>query len=321
MISLKHSGFYGVLITLLVTISGVSTPLEGRDIESAQDARANTAGVDTLVTAEWLQEHLQDPGLVILDATVQVDFSDTGEILISSGRDGFDQGHIPTAQFADLTDDLVDTSSQYPYALPAPEKFASAMGALGVGDDSLVVVYSRDYSAWAARVWWMLRWIGFDNAAVLDGGLAAWNAAGQALSTEVASTAEKTLSVSLRPHVIADRDEVFAAISDEEIILIDAMPAEHYRGEMVMYGRAGHIPTAINVPTVFAEDGHFLAEQALQDLHPFDQDARVITYCGGGISASANAFVMHRLGYHDVAVYMNSLDEWAADSANPLEVN
>ncbi len=150
--SLKHSGFYGVLITLLVTVSGVSTPLEGRDIETAQNARANTAGVDTLVTAEWLQEHLQDPGLVILDATVQVDFSDSGEILISSGRPGFDQGHIPTAQFADLTDDLVDTSSQYPYALPAPEKFASAMGALGVGDDSLVVVYSRDYSAWAARV-------------------------------------------------------------------------------------------------------------------------------------------------------------------------
>lgn len=316
---LKHSGLYIVLIVMVASISGIWAPLG--DIVPARNALANATGVDTLVTAEWLHEHLEDPDLVILDATVQIDFSESGDVMISSGRDGFDQGHIPSAQFADLTDDLVDTSSRYPYAMPAPEKFASAMGALGVSDNSRVVVYSRDYSAWAARVWWMLRWIGFDNAAVLDGGLAAWTAAGFALSTEVANTAEKTMTVALRPHVIADRDEVFDAISDDAVILVDAMPAAHYRGEMVMYGRAGHIPTAINIPTVFAEDGHFLAEQALQDLHPFDHDARVIIYCGGGISASANAFAMHRLGYSDVAVYMNSLDEWAADPANPLDLN
>ena len=166
----------------------------------------------------------------------------------------------------------------------------------------------------------MLRWIGYDNAAVLDGGLNAWTSAGYPLSTDAAISVNEKLSVDLRPDLIADRDEVFAAISDDNVMLIDAMPTEHFRGEMVMYGRAGHIPTAINIPTVFAEDGYFLSDDVLQEIHPTDRNTRVITYCGGGISASANAFVMHRLGFSDIAVYMNSLDEWAADPGNPLSI-
>lgn len=252
---------------------------------------------------------------------MQIDFGENGELAISSGRNGFLEGHIPTAGFADLTSDLVDTASKYPYAIPAPEKFANAMATLGVGDNSYVVLYARDYSAWAARVWWMLRWIGFDNAAVLDGGLVAWTAAGFPISTEIVNRDVAALSVSLRPELIADRNEVFEAINNENVMLIDAMPVEHYRGEMVMYARAGHIPSAINIPNVFAEDGRFLPDDVLTDLHPFVRDKRVITYCGGGISASANAFAMFRLGFSDVAVYMNSLEEWTANSENPLTIS
>ncbi|MGC1439313.1 MAG: sulfurtransferase [Burkholderiaceae bacterium] len=241
-------------------------------------------------------------------------------MVISNGRDQYKNGHIPNAGFADLMSDLVDNTSEYPYAIPAPEKFAAAMAALGVGDTKFVVLYARDFSAWAARVWWMLRWIGFDNAAILDGGLNAWTAAGFPLDKQPAKVEKTTLSISLRPDLIAERDEVFDAISDKGVILIDAMPAAHYRGEMVMYGRAGHIPTAINVPTVFSDDGRFLSNEALSKLHPFDRDKRIITYCGGGISASANAFAMHRIGFYDIAVYMNSLDEWAANPGNPLSV-
>lgn len=166
----------------------------------------------------------------------------------------------------------------------------------------------------------MLRWVGFDNAAVLDGGLNAWTAAGYPLSTEVASKERESLSFALRPIVIAYSDEVFTAIGDDKLTLIDAMPAAHYRDEMVMYARAGHIPTAINVPTVFAEDGHFLTDHELEDMHLIDHDSRVITYCGGGISASVNGFAMHRLSFNDIAVYLNSLDQWTTDPANPLNV-
>ena len=140
------------------------------------------------------------------------------------------------------------------------------------------------------------------------------------MSAETVKKDKAELSVSLRPQLIADRDEVFAAIDDKNVLLIDAMPAAHYRGDMVMYGRAGHIPSSVNIPTVFSEDGYFLSDKTLDGLHRFDHDKRYITYCGGGISASANAFAMHRLGFTDVAVYMNSLEEWAANPENPLTV-
>jgi len=276
--------------------------------------------MESLVTADWLHHSFDDPNLVILDTTVQIDFDKDGNIVVSSGRDAYKKGHIPSAGFADLTSDLVDTDSPYPYAIPTPEKFASAMAGLGVGDKSRVVLYANGYSAWAARVWWMLRWIGVDDVAVLDGGLSAWTAAGYPLSTAPVERDRATLSVSLRPQLIADRDEVFAAIDDKNVVLIDAMPSAHYRGDLVMYGRAGHIPSSVNIPTVFSEDGYFLSDKTLHGLHRFDHDKRYITYCGGGISASANAFVMHRLGFTDVAVYMNSLEEWAANPANPLTV-
>jgi len=275
---------------------------------------------DSLVTAEWLHEHLHDPDLIVLDTTVQIDFDETGRVKISSGLEGYKNGHIPTAGFADLTGDLVDTSSDYPYAVPAPEKFSQAMAALGVGNHNRVVLYAREYSAWAARVWWMLRWIGFDNAAVLDGGLAAWTNKGYPLSTEAVVKDKASLSVSLRPELIADRDEVFDAIAEDSVVLIDAMPAAHYRGELVMYARAGHIPTAINVPTVFADNGFFLSDEVLATSHQIDREKRIITYCGGGISASANALALHRLGFTDIAVYTNSLEEWTVDPANPLTV-
>jgi thiosulfate/3-mercaptopyruvate sulfurtransferase len=175
---------------------------------------------------------------------------------------------------------------------------------------------------WAARVWWMLRWVGFDRAALLDGGLMAWKAEGRPLSNEPVSRPATQLTVALRPELIADRDEVFASINNDEVSLIDAMPAAHYQGEMVMYDRPGHIPGALNIPvfTLLDESGRFRPHDELASMIGGDRNARAITYCGGGISASANAFVMTRLGFTDVAVYTASLQEWAADPANPLQV-
>ena len=279
--------------------------------------------IDTLVTAGWLGEHLDDPDLVVLDCTVRVEMDEGGVFQILSGRADYDDGHIPTAGFADLMGDLADHGSPHRFAMPTPEQFSAAMGALGVGDDSRVVLYDRMGSAWAARVWWMLRWVGFDRAAVLDGGLAAWTAEGRPLSTEPASRPARQLTVSLRPELIADRDEVLSAVDDGGVWLVDAMPAPHYRGEMTLYDRPGHIPGASNIPasSLLDESGRYRPHDELAAMHDRDRDARVITYCGGGISASSNAFIMTRLGFTDVAVYAASLQEWAADPTNPLVVD
>jgi thiosulfate/3-mercaptopyruvate sulfurtransferase len=169
----------------------------------------------------------------------------------------------------------------------------------------------------------MLRWVGFDQAAVLDGGFGAWTAEGRPLSTEPASHQPKQLTPVLRPELIADRDEVFAAIKDDAVSLIDAMPESHFKGVMVLYDRPGHIPSAANISAMALLDatGRYRPRDELAALCVGDREARVITYCGGGIAASSNAFIMTRLGFTDVAVYMASLQEWAADPANPLEVD
>jgi thiosulfate/3-mercaptopyruvate sulfurtransferase len=277
---------------------------------------------DSLVTTEWLAEHLDDPDLVVLDCTVSVRPGEDGGFVVESGRAGYEAGHIPTAGFADLMGRLADGDSPNQYAVPTPEEFAAAMGALGVGDDTRVVLYDASMSAWAARVWWMLRWVGFDRAAILDGGLAAWRAEGRPLATEPVAEPVRVLTPAPRPRLIADRAEVLAAIDDDSVVLVDAMPEPHYRGEMTMYARPGHIPTAVNVAVTSMLDaaGHYRSADELAALFGTDPNDRVITYCGGGIAASSTAFVMTRLGYDDVAVYTASLQEWAADPANPMTV-
>ena len=276
--------------------------------------------MDSLVSAEWLHANLDAPDLVVLDASVTVAPDDNGGFQILNGRAAYDEGHIPTAGFADLMGALADDNSPNDYAVPAPEDFAAAMGALGVGDDTRVVLYDTTGGPWAARVWWMLRWVGFDNAALLDGGLDGWTSAGYDLSTDPADEPVRSLTVDLRPELIVEKEEVHAAISDESVDLIDAMPAAHYRGDFTLYDRPGHIPTATNAPSnaLLDDTGHFRAEQELDAMFSGDRDKRAITYCGGGIAASADAFIMTRLGYKDVAVYTASLQEWSAEPENPM---
>jgi thiosulfate/3-mercaptopyruvate sulfurtransferase len=290
---------------------------------SGAETQGTAPAMDSLVSAAWLEEHLDDADLVVLDCTVVIEADGGGGMRSLNGRARYDSGHIPTAGFADLLGDLSDRDSPFDFTLPSPEQFAAAMAQLGVDDDSRVVLYDASGSVWAARVWWMLRWIGFDRAALLDGGLNAWTAGGRPLSTEPVSRPAGQLSVNLRPELIADRDEVLASIDDDSVTLIDSLPPAHYRGETAMYERPGHIPGAVNVPVFSAldETGAYRSLDELASVFEGDRDGRTITYCGGGIAASSNAFVMTRLGFSDVAVYAGSLQEWTADPDNPMEID
>jgi thiosulfate/3-mercaptopyruvate sulfurtransferase len=280
--------------------------------EPAQQTPGAGQEMGTLVTAEWLSRHLDDPDLVVIDCTVTIEPDEAGGIRMVNGRASFESGHIPTAGFADLMGELSDADSTLEFAPVSPEQFVEAMARLGVSDDSRVVLYDANYSVWAARVWWMLRWVGFDRAALLDGGLNAWTAAGHPLSTE-----------NRRPERIADRNEVLESLGSDTVTLVDAMPGAHYRGEVAMYARPGHIPGALNMPSTLLldENRRFRPLDELEMLIDADQHARTITYCGGGISASADAFVLTRLGFTNVAVYAASLEEWAADPENPMETD
>lgn len=280
--------------------------------------------MDTLVSAEWLKTHINDPDLVVLDCTVVTvpDAKDSRGLRNVSGRPDYELGHIPNAGFADLKTELCKRSGPIEFDLLSPEEFCMAMGRLGVGDDSRVVLYDANYMGWAARVWWMLRWVGFDNAAILDGGLSAWTSTGNELSLDPVNRAVNTLTPRPRPELIAHHDEVLASINNEKVILIDTLPEAFYRGEMSIYPGAGHITGAVNIDglSLLDKKGHLLSKDELAAMHGFDSNARIITYCGGGIVASTDAFVLTRLGYDNVAVYMASLEGWTMDSGNPMKM-
>ncbi len=277
--------------------------------------------MDSLVSTRWLEKHLKDGDLVILDCTVHSEVDEKGGITNISGRKDYESAHIPGAGFADLMGPLRDhNNNSLDFALPSPEAFCDAMGRLGVGNNTRVVLYDTFASMWAARVWWMLHWVGFDRAAILDGGFHTWMKEGRPVSDEPATYVRRKLTPNMRPEVIANIDDVREAINDFHTVLIDTFDEPHYRGEQVFYGRAGHIPGAMNIPamSLINETGKYLAEEDLEAIHTGDKDLRYITYCGGGIMASGSAFLMSRIGYKDVAVYIGSLQEWAADAANPL---
>lgn len=311
-------------LVVLIAVSALVAPFASSQHQpDAVTATAQQAPVmDSLVTAAWLAEHLDEPDLVVLDCTVRVERNEDGSVRVESGRADFEKGHIPSAGFADLLGELSDGDSPLRFAVPTPEAFSTAMGALGVGDDSRVVLYDASGSVWAARVWWMLRWVGFDRAALLDGGMAAWTAEDRPLSTEPADRPAKQLTPAPRPRLIAERDEVLAATESGTVCIVDAMPEPHFRGQMAMYDRPGHIPGAVNIPVLalLDEAGRYRPLDELAAMHGCDRSARAITYCGGGIAASASAFIMTRLGFTDVAVYTASLQEWAADPDLPMVV-
>ena len=277
--------------------------------------------IEPLVTVQWLKTHLNDSDLVLLDTSVTINSDGKGGFNQVSGQEQYDLEHIPNAGFADLMGKL-SAESDVDFIMPSAEQFQKAMSELGVGDNSRVVLYSSNNNVWAARLWWMLRWAGFDNVAILDGGLKAWKNQGFELSTDKVTRSPQKFSLSLRPEMIADRDEVFASINNNQIELYDAMPGPHYQGIFSMYSRPGHIVSAKSLPSseLVEDSGLFRALDEVDLLLDGQQQNRTITYCGGGVAASSLAFTLFRLGYKDVAVYMGSLQEWSANQENPMTV-
>jgi thiosulfate/3-mercaptopyruvate sulfurtransferase len=281
-----------------------------------------------LISTDWLEDHLNDSTLRVLDATVHLKPKAEGGIEAVSGRGDFDREHVPGAAFADLIHDLSDRSTRMMFMLPAAERFAAAMEELGVGNDCKVVIYSSGHVMWATRLWWMLRAFGFENAGVLDGGFQKWKQENKAVSDVGASDRKAKFSAKFNSGLIANKDDVLAAVDGGigGVCIMDALPGALYEGTAPMnYGRHGHIKSAINVPAMDLTDpdtGVFLSPDRLKEkLAPAldDRVRGVVTYCGGGIAATADAFALTLLGKRNVSVYDASMQEWARDESLPME--
>ena len=306
-------GFTCIILTNLL-VTGCTA------VTKQQSDNMATPPMGSLVSTEWLSENLDQPDLIVVDSTVIVKMDEQGKMSNISGYSRYQQEHIPNARFADLKGAMSSHDSPLDFVMPTPRQFAAELGKLGIDNNSKVVIYSTDNHVWAARLWWMLRWAGLQQVAILDGGFAAWKAESRAISSQEPKFSEKKFKLALKPELIADRNQVFNAISDPAVRIVDALPAASYSGQFSMYARPGHIPTASNMPTsdLVNETGHYKSFDELDMMQEGNREQRVITYCGGGVAASGAAFTLHRLGFKNVAVYMGSLQEWAEDPKNPM---
>jgi thiosulfate/3-mercaptopyruvate sulfurtransferase len=285
-----------------------------------------------LVETSWLQQHLEDPGLRVVDCTHYLpnyfDESAARHIEKVSGRKNHENGHIPGSVFVDLRDDLCDPANdRFMYPMCSATQFAATMSRLGIGPDTRVVLYDDMLNIWAARVWWVLRSFGFEGAAVLNGGWKKWVSEGRPVTTVATTPAPAQFVCNPRSGLIADRSEVLAAIGQADTCLLNSLDPDEYAGRgTVRYKRPGHIPSSVNVSFLGLIDPATQTYLDADALHgQFEKVGalsadRVITYCGGAIAACSTAFAMSLLGVENIAVYDGSMTEWAADPSLPLAV-
>lgn len=278
-----------------------------------------------LVSTDWLAGHL-DNTVRVLDCTYHL-IPDPPRVYIAKpGREDFEAGHIPGAAFVDLQADLSRGDTGLRFMTPSPDAFAAAMGRIGVGAATRVVLYSTANVWWASRVWWLLRHFGFDNAAVLDGGFQKWKAEGRAVATgAAAAVAAASFPNRGDRGLMADKGDVLAAIGDGGVCTVNALRADQHSGTGgVAYGRPGHIKGSVNVPAMHLIDPVTNAFRSPAEIRAAFAaigalDRPVIAYCGGGIAASADALMLTMLGHDKVRIYDASLSEWATDPSLPME--
>jgi thiosulfate/3-mercaptopyruvate sulfurtransferase len=280
-----------------------------------------------LISTEELARRMGAPGLRIFDCTTYLRPRPEGGYNAESGRANYDNGHIAGAGFLDLGAELSDQHSKLRFTLPPLDELTKAFAAKGIGHGTFVVLYSHATPTWATRIWWMLRAIGFDDAAILDGGLDKWKAENRPLETNLTIYPAGTLSLLGRPEIFVDKNDIKAAIGKSGTLTLNALSHDQHKGSGgVVYGRPGRITGSSCVPaaSLFGPDKTLkpIAElrQAFEGVGAAP-DKRVLVYCGGGIAASLDAFVLTAiLGHKNVAVYDNSMQEWSNDPSLPMEV-
>lgn len=281
-----------------------------------------------LISCEELAAALGAANLRIYDCTTYLEPTPPGSddpYIAVPGRKTFEEAHIPGADFLDLQGEFSDATTRLRFMMPPVAQLEAAFTRHGVGRDSRVVLYSIGTMMWATRFWWMLKSLGFD-AAVLNGGFDRWKAEGR--PTESGSARGYPLGdfkAAPRPGFFVDKRAVLAAVKERDSAIVNALGPQFHQGlEPSRYGRPGRVPGSVNVPAATLADGNktfvTLADAETKfAAQGVTRDKRVICYCGGGISATIDLFLLHQLGFENLTLYDGSMGEWAKDPSLPIE--
>ncbi len=281
-----------------------------------------------IVNCEWLAENINNNNIRTFDCTTYLHYRDNDPSLpyvVESGREQYEKSHIPNSSYIDLQSDLSDKDSPYRFTMPNLKVLSENFQKVGIGEGFHIVLYSRNGTQWSARIWWMLRSVGVDNVSILDGGFNEWVRLGLPTSDKILTFPKSNFNFKPRNEIFIDKEPVIKALEDKNTKILNSLTEDIHKGQNPRYGRPGRIPNSLNIPfhkLLDPETGKFLRAEELLEIFQKNKigfENEIINYCGGGIAASLEAFVLYQLGYKNLKIYDNSLSEWAIDENLPME--
>ncbi|MNI36895.1 Thiosulfate sulfurtransferase [compost metagenome] len=271
----------------------------------------------TIVSQEWLVDHLEDPKVVIVDCRYALGQPD-------AGRNSYIENHISGAFYMDLEKDLSAPKMAHGGRHPLPDlgAFSILVGQTGIDASIKVVAYDDQGGAMASRLWWMLQFLGHTEVYVLDQGYSAWVAAGHPVTADIPETTVRTFSPSVKRYMLASHDEVQDKLGKQGTVLIDSREARRYQGlEEAIDPVAGHIPGAKNYfwKGVLDESGAWKSrEEQLAHFGQLNPTDEIIVYCGSGVTACPNVVALKEAGFANVKLYSGSWSDWVSYPENPV---